>query len=102
MKTVLLISLEVLCEDGFTVTIDKQDMSVQKNGQEIIRVTRNKQTRMWEVPLETQKSEDVRDTIMAQTLKTITITVPSCRTFQPNNSKPPQVNKKVSLRLGQE
>ena len=56
---------------------------------------------MWEVPLETQKSEDVRDTIMAQTLKTITITVPSCRTFQPNNSKPTQGNKKGFLKTWQ-
>ena len=59
MKISPLISLGVLCDDGCTITLDKIDMSVQKNGQEIIKSTRNKQTRMWEVPLETQQSEVV-------------------------------------------
>ena len=31
-KTSPLISLGVLCDDGWTITLDKQDMSVQKNG----------------------------------------------------------------------
>ena len=42
MKTAPLISLVVLFYDGCTITLDKQDMSVQKNGQEIIKGTRNK------------------------------------------------------------
>ena len=37
-----LISLGVLYDDGFNVTIDKQDMLVNKKGQEIIKGTRNK------------------------------------------------------------
>ena len=31
MKTAPLISLGVLSDDGFTITLDKQDMSVQEN-----------------------------------------------------------------------
>ena len=34
MKTAPLISLGVLCGDGCTITLDKQDMSVHNNGQE--------------------------------------------------------------------
>ena len=44
-------------------------MSVQKNGQEIIKGTRNKQTGMWEVTLEAQQSETVTNKILAQTTK---------------------------------
>ena len=55
MKTAPLILLEVLCYDGWTITLDKQDISVQKNVQEIIKSTRNKQSGMWEVFLETQQ-----------------------------------------------
>ena len=46
-KTAPIISLGVLCDDGCTITIDNQVMSVHKNGQEIIKGTRNKQTGMW-------------------------------------------------------
>ena len=56
MQTAPLISLEVLCDDGCTITLDKQEMSIQKNGEEIIKGTRNKKTVMWEVPLGTQQS----------------------------------------------
>ena len=49
------ISLVVLCDYGFTITLDKQDMQVPKKGQEIIKGTRNKLTGMWVVPLETQQ-----------------------------------------------
>ena len=55
MKTAPLISLGLLCDYGFTRTLDKQDMSVHKNGQEIIKGTQNKKTGMWEVPLEAQQ-----------------------------------------------
>ena len=68
-------------------------MSVQKNGQQIIKVTRNKQTGMWEIPLETQQSKVVVNEIMDQTTKTITVTVSPCLTFHPNNKKPLQVNQ---------
>ena len=67
MKTAPLISLGVLCDYGFTITLDKQDMSVQKNGQERIKRTRNKKTGMWEVTLETQQSEAVKNNILSQT-----------------------------------
>ena len=66
IKTALLISLGLLCDDVSTITLDKQDMSVQNNRQEIIKGTRKKQTEMWEVTLETQKSEDVANKILAQ------------------------------------
>ena len=49
-----LISLGVLCDDGYTITLDKQEISVQKNEQNNIKVIRNKQTVTWEVPLEIQ------------------------------------------------
>ena len=54
MKTDPLISLGVLCDDGYTITLDKQYISVQNNVQEIIKDTRNKKNGMWEVPVETE------------------------------------------------
>ena len=69
MKTAPLISLGVLCDYGCTITLDSQETSFQKNGQKIIKVTRNKQTGMWEVLLETQLSEVVANTILEQTTK---------------------------------
>ena len=47
MKISPLISLGVLCDDGYTIKLYKQDVSVQNNGQEIIKGTRNKKTVMW-------------------------------------------------------
>ena len=44
-------------------------MSIQKNGEEIIKGTRNKKTGMWEVPLGPQQSENVVNKILAQTSK---------------------------------
>ena len=44
-------------------------MIVHNNGQEIIKGTRNKQTGMWEVTLETQQSETMVNNIMAHTNK---------------------------------
>ena len=69
IKTSLLISLGLLCGDGCTITLDKKDMAVQKNVQEIIKGTRNKQSSIWEVTLETQQSEAVANNILAQTTK---------------------------------
>ena len=46
-KIAPLISLGLLCDGGCNITLDKKDMSVQKNGQEIIKGTRNKITGMW-------------------------------------------------------
>ena len=42
-------------------------MSIQKNGEEIIKGTRNNKTEMWEVPLGPQQSENVVNNILAQT-----------------------------------
>ena len=39
-----LIPLEVLCDDGYTITLEKQEMSIEKNGEEILKGTRNKKT----------------------------------------------------------
>ena len=69
IQTSPLISLGVLCDYGCTITLDKQEISIQKNGKEIIKVTRNKKTGIWEVPLGTQQSENVVNNIMAQTSK---------------------------------
>ena len=43
MKTAPLISLGVFCDDECTITLDKQEMSVQEIGQQIIKGTKNKQ-----------------------------------------------------------
>ena len=59
----------VLCDDGCTITLYKQEISIQKNGEEIIKGTRNKKTGMWDVPLGPQQSENVVDNILAQTSK---------------------------------
>ena len=69
MKISPLISLEVLCDDGLPITQDKQEISVHKNGKEIIKGTRNKKTGMWEVPLDTQQPEAAINSILAQTSK---------------------------------
>ena len=59
----------VLCNDGCTITLEKIEMSIQKNGEEIIKGTINKKTGMWEVPLGTQKSENVANNILEQNSK---------------------------------
>ena len=69
MQTAPLISLGVLCDYGCTITLDKQEMSIQKNGEEIIKGTRNKNTGMWEVPLVPQQSENLMKNILARTSK---------------------------------
>ena len=47
MHTAPSISLGVLCDNGFTITLEKQEMSIRENGEEIIKGTRNKKTGMW-------------------------------------------------------
>ena len=69
MKTETLISLGVFYDDECTIKLDKQEMSVQNNGQHTVKVTRNKQMGMWEVPLDTQQLEIVSNNIMVQTTK---------------------------------
>ena len=54
----------VLCNDGCTITLEKIEMSIQKNGEEIIKGTINKKTGMWEVPLGPQQSENVVNNIL--------------------------------------
>ena len=61
MKASSLISLGVLCDDRCTTTLDKKYIPVQKNIQDTIKGTINKQTGMWEVPLETQQSAAVEN-----------------------------------------
>ena len=56
MKTAPLILLGVLCDDGCTTTLDKQETPVQNNGKETIKGAGNKKTGMWEVPLKTQQT----------------------------------------------
>ena len=69
MNTYQLISLVVLCDYIYTATIDKQNISVHNNGQEIVKSTRNKKTGMLEVPLDIQQSQAVTNNILAQTSK---------------------------------
>ena len=47
MQTDPLISLGVLCDNEFPITLDKQAMSIHKNREEIIKGNRNKKTGMW-------------------------------------------------------
>ena len=68
-KTAPWISLGVLCDDGYTITLEKQEKSIEKNGEEILKGTRNKKTGMWEVPLGPQQSENLVNNIMAKTSK---------------------------------
>ena len=70
MNTAPLISFGLLCDDGCTITLDKQEISVENNGQEIIKGTRNKKNGMWEVPLETQQPAAAINDILVQTSKT--------------------------------
>ena len=70
-KTAPLILLRVMFDDGFTITTDKQYMSVQNNGQDIIKGTRNKKYGMWEVPLATQKSESVTNNVLGKHINQI-------------------------------
>ena len=69
MRIAPLMSLGVLCDYVCTIRQDKQEISVQNNRQIIIKVTRNKQTGMWGVPLKTQQSEILTNNIMVQTNK---------------------------------
>ena len=65
IQTAPLISLGILCDDGFTIILYKQEISIHDNGEEIIKGTRNKKTVMWEVPRGTQQSENVVNNILA-------------------------------------
>ena len=67
MQIAPLILLGVLCDNVCTTTLDKQEISTHKNGEETIKGTRNKKTGMWEVPLGPQQSENAVNNIMAQT-----------------------------------
>ena len=69
IKTATVISLGILCDYGCTITLYKQYTSVHINVQEIIKGTGNKQTIIWEVLLETQQSEAVKNSILDQTTK---------------------------------
>ena len=44
MQTSPLILLGVLCDYGCTITLDKQEISIQNNGEEIIKGIINKKT----------------------------------------------------------
>ena len=59
IQTASLISLGVLCDDGCTITLDKQSMYTLNNREEIIKGTSKNKTGMWEVPLGPQQSEYV-------------------------------------------
>ena len=69
MNTAPLISLGVLFDYGRTITLEKKEMAVQNNGQEIIKGTRNKKNGTWEVPLDTQQPSAVINNIQEQSSK---------------------------------
>ena len=57
-----------MCYDRCTIKIYKN--ASPKNGQQIIKCTRNNQNGMWEVLLETKQSEVEENNIMEHTTKT--------------------------------
>ena len=69
MQTAPLVSLGVLCDDVCTTTLYKQAMSINNNGEKIIKGTRNKKTGIWEVPMGPKQPENVVNNILAQTSK---------------------------------
>ena len=44
IPTAPLISLGILCDDGCTITLDTQEISIQETGEEIIKGTRKEKT----------------------------------------------------------
>ena len=84
MKTDSLISLGVLCDYGCTLTLDKHELPVKNNGQEIIKGTSTKKTGMWEVPLDTQKPAAVINNILAQISKSELAQYLHTSLFSPN------------------
>ena len=69
IKQASIISLGVLFDYGHTITLEKKEMAVQNNGQEIIKGTRNKKNGTWEVPLDTQQPSAVINNIQEQSSK---------------------------------
>ena len=98
MKTSPLILLGFLCDGGCTITLDKQEMSVQKNGQEIIKGTRNNKTVIWEVPLKTQQPASEINNIMAQTSKPELEQYLHAALFSPTTASLIKAIKKVFLK----
>ena len=62
-------------------------MSVQNNGQRIIKGNRNKKNGIWGVPLETQQPAAVINNILVQKSKNRTSTLLSCSTVPPTYKK---------------
>ena len=58
-----------LCDYGCTIKLYKIEMSIQKNGEEIIKGTINKKTGMWGVPLGPQQSENLVNNILEKNSK---------------------------------
>ena len=71
-------------------------MPIQENGLEIIKGTRDKKTGMWEVPLGTQKPENVVNNILAQTSKPKLAQNLHAKLFSPNTASLLKEIKKVS------
>ena len=64
-----IISLRLLCDDIYIITIDKQEISIQKNGKYIIKGTRKKKTGMWEVSLGPQQYKNLVNNILEENSK---------------------------------
>ena len=64
-----LISLEVLCDDVFTIKLDQQYTEFQNNGKQILRGYRNHHTFMWVVLLLNTAHKDL-DTTKPQNIPT--------------------------------
>ena len=46
-----LISLGQLCDDGCSVVLRKKYLDVVKNGKVILKGTRNRQDKLWDIPI---------------------------------------------------
>ena len=99
MKTAPLISVWFLCDNGCAITLENQEISVHKNGQEIIKGRRNKKTGMWEVPLENQQVESVTNNNMKKTSKTELVQHLHTALFGPTAASPINSIKQGLLKM---
>ena len=86
-------SLGVWCNDGCTITLDKQDMSVQNNGN--INNQRHQKQEDWNVGIAPWSTTIINcgKKRSGKNVQTRTSTVFTCSTIQTNYSKPRQGNQ---------
>ena len=102
MNTAPLVLLGFLCDDGFTITLDKKPMEIQNNGQKILRGYRNKNTVMWGFQLSATKYKDntkaKAQNLMAQATKPELASYYNAALFSPTNTSLLKAIKQVLLK----